>query len=195
MVGLMIAAVAVALLDLCYQNSGWVQFGYRFSLDYMIFLVLLLALGGILFGGTLAVAVVSRADDRMQASQLARLLREDLIFRVHSEHPDLMDGIIGGSEETTTESPSIRASTDRIGKTASARSARKSRNCSAWVSDAAVHVGLKRNEPVSSPSDRLAGSPSAPAPLSHPATSAKPRPPHSKTPSPRRRRGNHQRSS
>jgi len=29
-----------------YQNSGWVQFGYRFSLDYLAFLVLLLAVGG-----------------------------------------------------------------------------------------------------------------------------------------------------
>jgi hypothetical protein len=29
-----------------YQNSGWVQFGYRFSLDYMVFLVMLLAIGG-----------------------------------------------------------------------------------------------------------------------------------------------------
>jgi hypothetical protein len=31
---------------LLYQNSGWVQFGYRFSLDYTVFLVMLLALGG-----------------------------------------------------------------------------------------------------------------------------------------------------
>jgi ABC-type Fe3+-siderophore transport system permease subunit len=36
----------VALLSLLYQNSGWVQFGYRFSLDYTVFLILLLALGG-----------------------------------------------------------------------------------------------------------------------------------------------------
>lgn len=34
------------ILHLFYQNSGWVQFGYRFSLDYTIFLVMLLALGG-----------------------------------------------------------------------------------------------------------------------------------------------------
>ena len=31
---------------LFYQNSGWVQFGYRFSLDYMVFLIALLAVGG-----------------------------------------------------------------------------------------------------------------------------------------------------
>jgi hypothetical protein len=43
---LAIAASAVALLDLCYQNSGWVQFGYRFSLDYFPLLLVLLALGG-----------------------------------------------------------------------------------------------------------------------------------------------------
>ena len=36
----------VALPSLLYQNSGWVQFGYRFSLDYMVFLVMLLAVGG-----------------------------------------------------------------------------------------------------------------------------------------------------
>ncbi|HEY4055869.1 MAG TPA: hypothetical protein VGM39_04645 [Kofleriaceae bacterium] len=36
----------VALPSLLYQNSGWVQFGYRFSLDYTVFLIMLLALGG-----------------------------------------------------------------------------------------------------------------------------------------------------
>ena len=36
----------VAVPDLFYQNSGWVQFGYRFSLDYLVFLILLLAVGG-----------------------------------------------------------------------------------------------------------------------------------------------------
>ncbi|MBI4509214.1 MAG: hypothetical protein HY698_06235 [Deltaproteobacteria bacterium] len=35
----------VAGWSLLYQNSGWVQFGYRFSLDYMVFLVMLLAVG------------------------------------------------------------------------------------------------------------------------------------------------------
>ena len=32
--------------SLFYMNSGWVQFGYRFSLDYMVFLIVLLAIGG-----------------------------------------------------------------------------------------------------------------------------------------------------
>lgn len=41
-----LAAGLVALVDLLYQNSGWVQFGYRFSNDYALMLVLLLALVG-----------------------------------------------------------------------------------------------------------------------------------------------------
>jgi hypothetical protein len=43
---LWITVAAVALPSLLYQNSGWVQFGYRFSLDYTAFLVLLLAASG-----------------------------------------------------------------------------------------------------------------------------------------------------
>jgi hypothetical protein len=56
--GLAIAAFAVALLDLCYQNSGWVQFAYRFSLDYFPLLILLLALGGRRFGTRFHAAVL-----------------------------------------------------------------------------------------------------------------------------------------
>ncbi len=43
---LWLTVAAVALPTFFYQNSGWVQFGYRFSLDYLPFLVLLLAVGG-----------------------------------------------------------------------------------------------------------------------------------------------------
>lgn len=43
---LSLCAGAVALLDLTYQNSGWVQFGYRFALDYMVLLFAMLAMGG-----------------------------------------------------------------------------------------------------------------------------------------------------
>ncbi|MFT3693013.1 MAG: hypothetical protein QM831_07720 [Kofleriaceae bacterium] len=43
---LWITVALVAIPSLCYQNSGWVQFGYRFSLDYMVFLIMLLAVGG-----------------------------------------------------------------------------------------------------------------------------------------------------
>lgn len=41
---LTVAAVALPLLF--YQNTGWLQFGYRFSLDVMPYLMLLLAIGG-----------------------------------------------------------------------------------------------------------------------------------------------------
>jgi hypothetical protein len=50
MVALALAAGAVALTDLLYQNTGWIQFGYRFSLDYAIALIALLALGARRFG-------------------------------------------------------------------------------------------------------------------------------------------------
>jgi hypothetical protein len=40
-----IAAALPALQDLLYQNSGWRQFGYRFSNDYAILLFVLLAIG------------------------------------------------------------------------------------------------------------------------------------------------------
>ncbi len=43
---LWLTVACVALPSLCYMNSGWVQFGYRFSLDYMPFLIMLLAIGG-----------------------------------------------------------------------------------------------------------------------------------------------------
>jgi hypothetical protein len=43
---LAVTAMAVALPSLFYQNSGWVQFGYRFSNDYAVFLFALFAVGG-----------------------------------------------------------------------------------------------------------------------------------------------------
>ncbi len=42
---LWVTVVCVALPSLLYQNSGWVQFGQRFSLDYTPFLFALLAIG------------------------------------------------------------------------------------------------------------------------------------------------------
>ena len=45
-VPLYVTLACVALPSLVYQNSGWVQFGYRFSLDYMVVLVMLLAISG-----------------------------------------------------------------------------------------------------------------------------------------------------
>jgi hypothetical protein len=39
-------ALAVAAPDLLYQNSGWVQFGYRFSNDFAPFVFVMMAVGG-----------------------------------------------------------------------------------------------------------------------------------------------------
>lgn len=41
-----VAAIGPIALDLMYQNSGWRQFGYRFSNDYAPLLFVLLAIGG-----------------------------------------------------------------------------------------------------------------------------------------------------
>lgn len=43
---LWITTACVAVPTFFYQNSGWVQFGYRFSLDYTLLLICLLAVGG-----------------------------------------------------------------------------------------------------------------------------------------------------
>lgn len=43
---LWLTVLAVAVPTLFYQNTGWIQFGYRFSNDYAIFLFCLLAIGG-----------------------------------------------------------------------------------------------------------------------------------------------------
>jgi hypothetical protein len=40
-----LSAIAVAIPDLLYYNTGWGQYGYRFLLDFAPFLVLLLAMG------------------------------------------------------------------------------------------------------------------------------------------------------
>jgi hypothetical protein len=47
---LLLTAAFVAIPTLLYQNTGWVQFGYRFSNDYAVFLFALLAVGGRRFG-------------------------------------------------------------------------------------------------------------------------------------------------
>jgi hypothetical protein len=43
---LWITCTCVALPSLFYQNTGWVQFGYRFSLDYIVLLIALIAACG-----------------------------------------------------------------------------------------------------------------------------------------------------
>jgi hypothetical protein len=40
-----ISAALPAIMDLLYQNTGWLQFGYRFSNDYSILLFVLVAIG------------------------------------------------------------------------------------------------------------------------------------------------------
>jgi hypothetical protein len=47
---LALSVAPVILMDLLYQNSGWLQFGYRFSNDYAVFLFALLAMGGYKLG-------------------------------------------------------------------------------------------------------------------------------------------------
>jgi hypothetical protein len=44
------AALGPAVMNLLYQNSGWYQFGYRFSNDYAILLFVMLAIGIPRFG-------------------------------------------------------------------------------------------------------------------------------------------------
>jgi hypothetical protein len=58
MVGLYLGAALVCIWDLLYQNSGWIQFGYRFALDYMALLFVLLAVGARPFRGGFYVALV-----------------------------------------------------------------------------------------------------------------------------------------
>lgn len=41
-----LAALGPCLMNLLYQNSGWFQFGYRFSNDYAVFLFVMLAASG-----------------------------------------------------------------------------------------------------------------------------------------------------
>jgi hypothetical protein len=43
---LWVTVACVAAPSLLYMNTGWVQFGYRFSLDYMVLLIMLIAIGG-----------------------------------------------------------------------------------------------------------------------------------------------------
>jgi hypothetical protein len=57
-VALYVTALAVAIPGLFYQNTGWMQFGYRFSNDYAVFLFALLAVIGIRFGKLFTLAAV-----------------------------------------------------------------------------------------------------------------------------------------
>ncbi len=52
----LVTALIPIAIDLLYQNSGWQQFGYRFSNDYALFLFVLLALGDRPFGALFKLA-------------------------------------------------------------------------------------------------------------------------------------------
>ena len=56
--GLLAAAAAVAIPGLLYQNTGWEQFGYRFGLDWLPYLVLALAVSDRPIRGGLLIAIV-----------------------------------------------------------------------------------------------------------------------------------------
>jgi len=53
---LLLSALLIALPSLFYQNTGWVQFGYRFSNDYALLLFALLAIAGPSLRGTFMLA-------------------------------------------------------------------------------------------------------------------------------------------
>jgi hypothetical protein len=55
---LAVTAAAVALPSLLYQNSGWIQFGYRFSNDFALFLFLMIAASGRRLGSAFYAAAV-----------------------------------------------------------------------------------------------------------------------------------------
>lgn len=57
-VALWAAVLPTALCTLLYQNTGWVQFGYRFSLDYLPLLLVLVALSRRRFGFVFAACAV-----------------------------------------------------------------------------------------------------------------------------------------
>jgi hypothetical protein len=52
------AAIVVAIPDLLYQNTGWMQFGYRFSNDFAVLLFLLLAISGRRLGAMFGLAAL-----------------------------------------------------------------------------------------------------------------------------------------
>ncbi len=73
MVSLTAAVLPVLVLNLMYQNSGWIQFGYRFALDWLPLVFALLALGGRRFGaGFGALAVFAFAVNAFGAATFDR---------------------------------------------------------------------------------------------------------------------------
>jgi hypothetical protein len=52
------AMASIAVPHIFYQNTGWIQFGYRFSMDYLVYLIVLLALGRDRIGWMFKVAII-----------------------------------------------------------------------------------------------------------------------------------------
>jgi len=85
---LWITVACVAVPTLFYQNSGWVQFGYRFSLDYLAFLILLLAVGARPFGwGTRALVAIAIAINLFGAITFDRMWQ---FYRVGGDAYDVI---------------------------------------------------------------------------------------------------------
>ena len=53
-IALALSAACIALLDLSYHNTGWVQFGYRFSNDFAVPLFAMIAVGRTRLGALFA---------------------------------------------------------------------------------------------------------------------------------------------
>jgi hypothetical protein len=71
---LWLTTALVAVPGFFYQNSGWYQFGFRFSLDYTPYLILLLALGARRFTRLfLALALAGIAVNAWGAADFNRL--------------------------------------------------------------------------------------------------------------------------
>jgi hypothetical protein len=82
--GLWITILFTALPSLLYQNSGYIQFGYRFSLDYMIFFIILLAVGNrrftLLWKALLVWAVAVNLFGAMTFDHLTQFSYDDSFF-------------------------------------------------------------------------------------------------------------------
>jgi hypothetical protein len=77
---LVVTAAVVALSVMLYQNSGWVQFGFRFSNDFAIFLIVLLAINGRKIGKLwLAALVFAIVVNAFGAATF------DRIYRIHGQ--------------------------------------------------------------------------------------------------------------
>ena len=70
-IGATLAVLAIAIVNLMHFSQGWVQFGYRFSNDFVPWAVILVALGAeavarrgagaVLVGGLVAVSILINA--------------------------------------------------------------------------------------------------------------------------------------